>query len=99
MEYSVVNESERDVEPFPFVYIEENGSFRELTKEEKQYLIEKFHPNDGDRPYVKGRYKARNPDGSISGYCARNMFGISASAILILRKWTRFEPITTGITE
>jgi hypothetical protein len=31
--------------------MESDGSVRELDKEEQNYVLEEFHPNDGARPY------------------------------------------------
>ncbi|WJR77724.1 hypothetical protein [Bradyrhizobium sp. NP1] len=51
-----------------FVYVNDDGSVRELTADEKTYLNTRFHPIDGARPYVKGSYRQKSPDGRISGY-------------------------------
>ena len=56
---------------FQFVYVEKNGSVRELNDDEMQYLKEEFHPNDGGRPYIKTSYKDLTPDGKISGFIYR----------------------------
>ena len=55
-----------------YVYVEEDGSARDLTPDEAAYLGETFHPNDGGRPYIKDRYKALTPDRSISGFLPRH---------------------------
>ena len=57
---------------FEFVYVDNNGEVRELDKEEMDYLKEQFHPNDGERPYIKTSYKDLTPDGKISGFISRN---------------------------
>ena len=59
-------------EGFKYVYVEDDGSVRELLREEQRYLEEEFEPADGARPYVKWRYKSKTPDGKIGGYIARN---------------------------
>jgi len=56
---------------FPYVYVNDDGSARELTAEEQQYLRTEFHPADGGRPYVKSRYGSRTPDGRLSGFLPR----------------------------
>jgi hypothetical protein len=56
---------------FEFVYVENNGNVRELDNEEMKYLKEKFHPNDGGRPYIKTSYEELTPDGKISGFIYR----------------------------
>jgi hypothetical protein len=58
-------------EGFEFVYVENNGNVRELDNGEMEYLKEKFHPNDGGRPYIKTNYKQLTPDGKISGFIYR----------------------------
>lgn len=58
-------------EGFEFVYVENNGNVRELDNEEMEYLKEKFHPNDGGKPYIKTKYKELTPDGKISGFIYR----------------------------
>jgi hypothetical protein len=57
--------------PFPFVYIEEDGTARELAPDEREYLSTEFHPADGGRPYVKSRYRERTPDGRLAGFLPR----------------------------
>jgi len=54
-----------------FVYIEDDGSVRETTREEAEYLRETFLPGDGARPYIKGSYRARTPTGSLGGFLPR----------------------------
>ena len=56
---------------FPFVYVEADGTARELDANERAYLTEEFHPADGGRPAIKGWYRERTPDGRISGYLRR----------------------------
>ena len=51
-----------------FIYVNEDGSARALTPDERDYLNTKFYPTDGNRPYVKSRYDQRTPDGRISGF-------------------------------
>ena len=53
---------------FPYIYVNEDGSIRELDVEEQRYLTEEFHPNDGGRPYVKTSYNQLTPDNKISGF-------------------------------
>lgn len=51
-----------------FIYVNEDGSARALTPDERNYLNTKFYPSDGSRPYVKSRYDQTTPDGRISGF-------------------------------
>ena len=41
------------------VYVNEDGSVRELTEAEKKYVDTEFSPLDGARPCVKSRYSDR----------------------------------------
>jgi hypothetical protein len=54
-----------------FVYVEDDGTARELEDFEIDYLSEDFHGADGNRPYIKSSYRALTPDGRISGYLRR----------------------------
>ena len=53
------------------LYIEADGSARELTDAEKKYVDTDFSPVDGARPYVKSRYKQRDGWGEIKGFLHR----------------------------
>jgi len=57
---------------FQFVHVENDGTVRELDKEEQDYLVEVFHPNDGARPYIKMNYWEKTPDGKLHGFLQRN---------------------------
>jgi hypothetical protein len=52
------------------VYVNEDGSVRELIEAEKKYVETEFSPLDGARPYIKPRYLARTAQG-IQGYLPR----------------------------
>lgn len=90
--HSIVSEKDAKQSPYPYVYVEENGAYRELIKEEKEYLQEKFHPNDGARPYVKSRYRSRTPDGKLRGFLKRSKLprGLKAAIIPAQKKWWQF---------
>ncbi|MEP1489260.1 MAG: hypothetical protein ABJK28_12605 [Algibacter sp.] len=62
----------KDEEGFEYVHVEENGTVRELYREEQGYLKEKFEGADGARPYIKSRYSSKTPDGKIWGFISRN---------------------------
>ena len=53
------------------VYINEDGSARELTAEERKYVDTEFSPFDGARPYIKSHYSQRTALGEIRGYLPR----------------------------
>lgn len=56
---------------FRYVYVNSDGSARELTPDEQVYLSTEFAGGDGARPYIKFRYESRTPDGRISGFLER----------------------------
>ena len=53
------------------VWINVDGSARELTDAEKNYVDTEFSPFDGARPYIKSHYEQRNGWGELSGYLLR----------------------------
>ena len=57
--------------PDELVYVNQDGSARELSPDEREYLSQTFHPGDGDRPYIKASYESRDGWGSISGFLPR----------------------------
>lgn len=56
-----------------FVYVNQDGSVRELSADERAYLSETFAPGDGGRPYIKGSYGSLDGWGSISGFLPREL--------------------------
>jgi hypothetical protein len=52
------------------VYVNEDGSVRDLTQAEKTYVTTEFSPLDGARPYIKPRYLDRTAWG-IQGFLPR----------------------------
>lgn len=56
---------------FKYVYVNEDGTARELDEKERNYLLEEFDPTDGARPYIKFGYGAMTPTGKISGFLLR----------------------------
>ena len=70
--YKFITRSRRPKEEgFQFVYVNEDGSVRELSQDEREYLTTEFHPNDGARPYIKFQFGSKTPDKKISGYIQR----------------------------
>jgi hypothetical protein len=53
------------------VYVEKDGSIRELRRSEIDYLSTDFLPGDSGRPYIKPRYETRNAQGDPCGFLAR----------------------------
>jgi hypothetical protein len=68
---AIVSGEDTDTEPCPYVYINADGSARELHRSEREYLEIPFHGADGGRPYVKWRYLQKNGWGEIKGFLRR----------------------------
>ena len=58
-------------EQYPFVFVNEDGSVREVTILERLYLQTKYSGGDGERPNIKTKYSEKNGWGKISGFCYR----------------------------
>ena len=69
--YVVVDTAAASLEPYPYVFVEDDGSVRELHSEERKYLETPFSPFDGGRPYIKEDYESRDGWKSIKGFCLR----------------------------
>ena len=62
----------RPSEPgFKFVYVNQDGSAREVSPAERAFLSTEFAGGDSGRPYVKSSYKSRDGWGSLSGFIER----------------------------
>lgn len=59
----------RPKDAYPYVYVEHDGSARELNGDERTDL--EADDKGPDRPYVKWRYGKRNGRGDLSGYLRR----------------------------
>ena len=57
---------------FEYVYVEIDGTVRELDNGEIEYLETKFEPSDGARPYIKSSYNQLTPDKKILGFLHRD---------------------------
>jgi hypothetical protein len=71
-EHPIVSQTESRISPYPYVYVCEDGTYRELSADERFYLETLFHPADGGRPYVKNSYASRTPIGKIGGFLRRD---------------------------
>jgi hypothetical protein len=58
--------------PYPYIYVNTDGTARELHLSERRYLETKFTGGDGAAPYIKAEYVQRNGWGEISGYLKRS---------------------------
>ena len=70
--YRIVSPSEATEKPYPYVYVNEDRTVRELSESERKFLEDPFSPFDGGRPYVKVDYGSLNGWGSVKGYCRRS---------------------------
>ena len=61
-----------DKEKFEFIYVENDGTVRELDNDEIDYLQTEFEPTDGARPYIKSSYEQLTPDKKILGFLHRS---------------------------
>ena len=58
-------------EGYGYVYINQDGSAREVTESERDYLETDFVGGDSGRPYIKSSYGSKDGWGSISGFIQR----------------------------
>ena len=58
--------------PYPYVYVNADGTVRELHTEEREYLETPFEGGDGGRPYVKANFDSKDGWGEIKGFCRRS---------------------------
>jgi len=54
-----------------YMYVEDDGSARELAPAELEHLNTEFDGADGNRPYIKRRYSSLTPDHRMRGYLLR----------------------------
>jgi hypothetical protein len=57
--------------PYPYVYINADGTAREVHADERAYLETEYKGGDGAMPYIKDSYEERNGWGELKGYLAR----------------------------
>ena len=69
---AVVNAKAASQTPYPYVFVNEDGSVRELHPTERKYLETPFLPYDGGRPYIKKNYESTNGWKSRRGFCLRS---------------------------
>ena len=70
--HAVVGENEAGANPYPYIYVNADGSARELHQDERQYLETRFSSMDGARPYMKSSYPQKNGWGKIEGFLRRS---------------------------
>jgi len=69
-----------------FVFVNDDGSIRELSADEEAFLNTNFDPADSGRPYVKSKYSARTPDGRLGGFLPRSEIPIRLRLARMLSK-------------
>ena len=70
--YAVVSADEAARDPYPYIFVNDDGTARELHAAERAYLEAAFLPFDGGRPYVKSNFEARDGWGSAKGFLERS---------------------------
>lgn len=61
---------------FEYVYVNDDGTVRELTDAEKRRLSTEFERGDSRRPYVKLRYESRDDLGRLRGFLKRRQLPV-----------------------
>ena len=56
---------------FDYVYVDEDGSVRELNAAEEEYVTTALFLNDDADRYIKSRYESLTVDGRLAGYLRR----------------------------
>ncbi len=75
--YAIVSEDEAKKSPYPYLYVNDDGTARELHRSERSYLETSFNPFDGNRPFVKDTYEQKNGWGNLHGFCHRSKIPVS----------------------
>jgi len=70
--YAIVSGTDSEAEPYPYIYVNDDGTARELHTTEREYLETPFLGPDGGRPYVKWHYRQKNGWGDIGGFLKRS---------------------------
>jgi hypothetical protein len=70
--HASVEKDRSRVRPYPYVYVNADGSARELHPDERDYLETRFQPGDGNMPYIKSRYSQKDGWGDIAGFLKRS---------------------------
>lgn len=69
--FFIVSQQAANQDPYPYVYVQDDGTVRELRPAERVYLETPFLPSDGARPAIKDSYTSKNGWGSQQGFCQR----------------------------
>lgn len=68
---SIVSASDAKLNPYPYVYVNEDGSARELHVSERTILETPYSPLDSGQPYIKNSYEQKDGRKKLCGYCPR----------------------------
>jgi hypothetical protein len=60
-------------EPYPYIYVNSDGTARELHPDERRYLETEFKGGDGAAPHIKFSYDERDGWGDLRGFMKRNL--------------------------
>ena len=71
--FAVVPLDEAKATPYPYVFVNDDGTVRELHESERTYLETPFYPTDGARPYIKTSYDQKDGWGGMEGFCPRSV--------------------------
>ncbi len=69
---AIFSETEARSVPYPYVYVNNDGTVRELHKSERADLETPFHPFDSGQPYIKSSYQKKDGRGRVCGFCRRS---------------------------
>lgn len=91
----------RGPEPgFKYVYVNQDGTARELSPDEQSYLSQEFSGFDGGRPYIKSAYGSRDGWGSRSGYIERRRVPLRVRILPVHPDYdTEVKKITVDLVE
>ncbi|HEV2136309.1 MAG TPA: hypothetical protein VGR47_18865 [Terracidiphilus sp.] len=65
-------QSESGAEPYPYIYVNADGSARELHREEREYLSSRISRFGEPRRYVKSTYSQKDGWGQLEGVLKRS---------------------------
>ncbi len=68
----IVSSLEASVHPYPYVFVAEDGTIRELTPDERELLQTPAIPPSGPYAQLKSRYDERTATGDFAGFCLRS---------------------------
>jgi len=72
MLFRFVSKAEASSSPYPFVFVNEDETIRELHSTEREYMETAFYPGDGNLPHPKKTLQEKNGWGEIRGVCFRS---------------------------